>query len=159
MNADVATRRLTSAAYIARDIEVRSAMRSVAIQTPDTFLLVDSSGYVARMTGLATRVQYTRETGVTPLAAEPGVSCNQRAGVIYRIPFRRDRDRAPAQNAQKGYRKHSRPKPVGQNVRGRHPNGRLGLHPVRQSGQGGGRFGLSPFGAYRRNHNFSVVPR
>jgi hypothetical protein len=44
VNRNMATRRLTSAAYIARDIELRSVMLGVAIRTTNFFLLVDRRG-------------------------------------------------------------------------------------------------------------------
>ena len=99
VNGDMATRSLTSASGIASDIERRSSMLGVAIRTADLLVLMDSAGFLIRMTGLAISVRDPRETGMTLFTAESGVSCRQGTGAIGRVPLRGERDRGPAQNS------------------------------------------------------------
>ena len=62
VNTDMTAGRLTSPAYIARDIEFRSPMLRVAFRASDFFLLVDGCGFLVGMTALATGIWYAPQT-------------------------------------------------------------------------------------------------
>src|SRR5580704_4119030 len=96
MNSHMTTRGLTSTANVARDVELRAPVFRMTIRASDLLPLMDCSGFLIRMAGLATRVRYAREAGVTRFTAERRVGCRQWSGAVRRIPFRGERDRGPS---------------------------------------------------------------